>query len=168
MWRPCIAADAGGIVMAKTRGRILVPVDFSPCSDAALRHALAIADASGAEVEVLYVWSPRDANHVPSTSAIFADTPQGRAMQERLSAAESFHATRVCGRLEFGDDPSQVILGILERESFDMVVMGMLGDGTSRREQPPPESGHVAASVAKTATCKVVTLPPPSGDTEAA
>lgn len=34
--------------------RILVPIDFSPCSDAALEHALAIADDDGdGEVDVL-------------------------------------------------------------------------------------------------------------------
>jgi hypothetical protein len=89
--------------------RILVPIDFSPCSDAALEHAL--------------------------------------AMQERLSAAESTHATRVCGRLEFGAEPSTVILSILERERFDMVVVGKL-------------AGRVATHLAKAAPCRVVTTPP--------
>jgi nucleotide-binding universal stress UspA family protein len=145
--------------------RILVPIDFSPCSDAALEHALAIADESGAEVEVLYVWCLR----VPAEggTTIFADTPQGIAMERRLSAAESDHAARVCGRLEFGDEPSSVILEILQRERFDMVVMGTEGEGNRREanatnsEHDAPPSGHVAANVAKTAKCKVVTTPPP-------
>jgi nucleotide-binding universal stress UspA family protein len=161
--------------------KILVPIDFSPCSDAALRHALTIADENGAEVEVLYVWcvDEPDSNR---GNAIFADTPQGIAMEERLTAAESDHAIRICGRLEFGDEPSRVILEILERERFDMVVMGVEGEGTHRNSQsnplgaadaatlaapattvaPPPESGHVAANVVKTAPCKVITTPPPA------
>lgn len=148
--------------------KILVPIDFSPCSDAALRHALTIADEHGAEVEVLYVWAVAEpaANRGGS---IFADTPQGIAMEERLSAAESDHAVRVCGRLEFGEEPSRVILEILERERFDMVVMGLEGQGNnsqnggqaSTQGSSPPESGHVAANVVKTATCKVITTPPP-------
>ena len=80
-------------------------------------------------------------------------------------AAESDHAVRVCGRLEFGDEPSRVILEILERERFDMVVMGLEGQGTSEdsgRASAPPESGHVAANVVKTAACKVITTPPPA------
>ncbi len=153
--------------------KILVPIDFSPCSDAALRHALTIADENGAEVEVLYVWSV-DEPAAKRGSAIFADTPQGIAMEELLSAAESDHASRICGRLEFGDEPSRVILEILERERFDMVVMGAEGQGNSastassngnsnsREGQRAPDSGHVAANVVKTASCKVITTPPPA------
>lgn len=157
--------------------KILVPIDFSPCSDAALRHALTIADENGAEVQVLYVWSV-DEPGANRTATIFADTPQGIAMEERLSAAESDHAARICGRLEFGDEPSRVILEILERERFDMVVMGLEGQGNrqsnsqsnregdrpadSRAPSDPPESGHVAANVVKTAPCKVITTPPPA------
>ncbi len=152
--------------------KILVPIDFSPCSDAALRHALTIADENGAEVEVLYVWSV-DEPAATRGGAIFADTPQGIAMEELLSAAESDHALRICGRLEFGDEPSRVILEILERERFDMVVMGAEGQGSSsssdeasressRDGNRAPDSGHVAASVVKTAQCKVITTPPPA------
>jgi nucleotide-binding universal stress UspA family protein len=148
--------------------KILVPIDFSPCSDAALRHALTIADENGAEVEVLYVWCV-DEPAANRGNAIFADTPQGIAMEERLSAAESDHDIRICGRLEFGDEPSRVILEILERERFDMVVMGIEGQGTHQNSQSsppslpsPPESGHVAANVVKTAPCKVITTPPPA------
>jgi nucleotide-binding universal stress UspA family protein len=125
---------------------------------------------NGAEVEVLYVWCV-DEPGAHRGSTIFADTPQGIAMEERLSAAESDHAVRICGRLEFGDEPSRVILEILERERFDMVVMGLEGQGNSQsnsnsQSDPAstrsPESGHVAATVAKTAPCKVVTTPPPA------
>lgn len=127
--------------------RILVPIDFSPCSDAALEHALEIADAGDGEVEVLYVWSPP--RPACAHSAIFADTPQGLAMQERLCAAETRHAARVCGRLEFGAEPSRVILSILQRERFDMVVVGAA-------------TGRGAACLVETAPCRVVTLPPPA------
>ena len=150
--------------------KILVPIDFSPCSDAALRHALTIADENGAEVEVLYVWCV-DEPAAKRGNAIFADTPQGIAMEERLSAAESDHAIRICGRLEFGDEPSRVILEILERERFDMVVIGASGQGNHQNSQssppsppsvPPESGGHVAANVVKTAPCKVITTPPPA------
>lgn len=122
--------------------KILVPVDFTPASDAALDYALAMANACGAEVEVLHVWSPS----VPpaADSRIFADTPQGVAMERRLSAAETRHPARVCGRLEFGAEPSNVILEILEREQFDLCVMG--------------RGGHVSSLVRRTAPCRVVAL----------
>lgn len=117
--------------------KILVPIDFTPASDAALSYALAVAEETGAEVQVLYVWHP---------TAIFADSPEGVAMEQRLSAAELEHdATRVSGRLEFGDEVDRVILAILERERFDLVVMG--ADQGAR---------HVAENVAKTSPCRVV------------
>jgi nucleotide-binding universal stress UspA family protein len=116
--------------------KILVPIDFTPASDAALSYALAIADETGAEVEVLYVWQP---------SSIFADSPEGVAMEQRLSAAELEHQARVCGRLEFGEEAANVILAILAREAFDLVVMGE--DQGERR---------VAENVARTSPCKVV------------
>ena len=164
--------------------KILVPVDFSPCSNAALDYALAVADECGAEVELLHVWSPRDRKTpIPSggraddvdpddgpTSEIFAETPEGVAMEERLSAAEWKHPARVSGRLEFGEEPSSVILAILERERFDLVVMGSEGEGHRHelRERDSnggvvdAQGGHVAANVAKTTACKVVTRPPPA------
>jgi nucleotide-binding universal stress UspA family protein len=130
--------------------KILVPMDFSPCSDEALRFALEIAGVWGAEVEVLHVWSLERGE---SRSAIFAETPEGEAMERRLTHAEYVHGARVSGRLEFGDDASRVILAILEREGFDLVVMGRVGDGGSF-------DGHVASHVTRAARCTVVTLPP--------
>ena len=129
--------------------RILVPMDFSQCSDEALDYALSLADQHGAEVEILYVW--------PVENGLFAETPQGIAMEQRLSAAESEHPTRVCGRLEFGDEPADVILEILEHEPFDLVVLG---------REPEKELGHVATNIKEDAPCAVVTIPPP--DEEAA
>lgn len=124
--------------------KILVPVDFSPSSDAALDYALAVADGCGAEVEVLYVWCPQDG---ATPIEIFADTPEGLAMEARLSAAEWKHPARVSGRLEFGGEPSLVILSILERETFDLVIMG---------------AGAVANTVATTSSCRVITRSVPN------
>lgn len=124
--------------MSKCKERILVAVDFTPCSDEALDWALAVADRSGAEVEVMHVWCPCE-------SVIFADTPRGIAMEERLRAAESVHGSaRVCGRLELGDEPSRAILRVVELERFDMIVIG--------------KRGRTATRLAETAPCKVVTL----------
>lgn len=124
-------------------GKILVPVDFTPASDAALAYALAMADAHGAEVELLHVWQPSSLRE--SVAHIFAESPEGVAMERRLSAAETTgRLARVCGRLEFGGEPSEVILAILEREPFDLVVMG--------------HDEQVSSRVTRTARCKVVTL----------
>ena len=121
----------------KTIDKILVPVDFTPCSDAALHYALLIADACGAEVELLYVWAPGERSG-ESASLIFADTPEGLALEQRLSAAEIDHRARVSGRLEFGE-LSSVILSILEREHFDLVMT--------------PHHGHVIGSVGAQGAC---------------
>jgi nucleotide-binding universal stress UspA family protein len=121
--------------------KILVPIDFTPCSQAALAYALAMADACGAEVELVYVWRPH---------GIFAESPEGLAMEQILSAAEYDHEARVSGRLEFGDEPSRAILAILERERFDLVVMG---------RDDNEGHGHVVADVSRTAPCAVIAMP---------
>jgi nucleotide-binding universal stress UspA family protein len=121
--------------------KILVPIDFTPCSRRALDYALAMADECGAEVEVVYVWRPQ---------GIFAETPEGVAMEELLTAAEYDHAARVCGRLEFGDEPARIILAILEHEPFDLVVIG---------EDEEDGHGHVVADVKTTARCAVIAMP---------
>ena len=36
--------------------RILVPVDFSPVSEKAMQHAVELAQAFGASIDVLHVW----------------------------------------------------------------------------------------------------------------
>jgi hypothetical protein len=61
---------------------------------------------------------------------------------------------------EYGEEASSVILGILDRERFDLVVMGNEGEGHRREDREggsEHESGHVAARVAQTTACKVVT-----------
>jgi nucleotide-binding universal stress UspA family protein len=121
--------------------RILVAIDFTPCSKAALDVALAMADACGAQVDVVYVWRPH---------GIFAESPEGIQMQQLLSAAEDGHPARVCGRLEFGEEPSRVILSLLEHEGFDLVVLGQGDDGGG---------GHVLADVSRTAPCAVGAAP---------
>lgn len=143
---PMTSEGAGPMAIS----RILVAIDFSPASDAALEHALAVADATGADIEVLYVWQPE----APGGSTIFAETPEGLALEQRLSAAESAHPARVSGRLEFGVDACSVILGILHRERFDLCVLGR--DGAGRHASL---LGHVAATVAQQAPCKVVLQP---------
>lgn len=134
--------------------RILVPVDFSPSSDAALDFALSVADACGAEVEMVYVWSPDERDGCGATSSIFADTVAGKAMEQRLSRADSAHPARLSGRLEFGREARIIIARILEHECFDMVVV--------------PNVTEDAFDGVPSA-CQVITVPPPAPDeTEAA
>lgn len=121
--------------------KILVPIDFTPCSKRALDYALAVADECGAEVEVVYVWRP---------CGIFAETREGLEMEQLLTAAEYDHEARVCGRLEFGDEPCSIILAILQHERFDLLILGV--DEEQGR-------GHVAEELKKTAPCAVIAMP---------
>ncbi len=121
-----------------TPRRILVPVDFSPCSRRAAEQAGALAAKLEAAVELLHVW------HSPEASADLRDWWQSLSDEERSGQSlgsyitncqqgplnEVAVAVRLAGakqvttRLEEGV-PARVIL---ERAAnFDLVVIGTHG-----------------------------------------
>jgi hypothetical protein len=124
--------------MDRVAQRILVPVDvFSAASCAALAWALGCSDD---DLTVLHVWDPHDRR------GIFAESPEGVAFTDMISEAESSHDS-LGGRIELGAEPSQVIVEMIEREGFDVVVMG-----DSEGDSP------VAQLVSERAPCRVVTV----------
>jgi nucleotide-binding universal stress UspA family protein len=113
--------------------RILVPVDFSPCSAAALRYAALLALKLGSAVDVLHVWQSPHALHPGEALpplAVFLQTQAGQQMKDFLAELESrgMPSGLVNGRLAHGE-PSQIILELLDTGSFDLVIMGRHGRG---------------------------------------
>ena len=141
-----------------TPSHILVPIDFSPSSYAALDYAIAFAKHAGASVDLLHVWAPPlDVStfvgraEAPESLAAFAATPGGTHMRECLARLER-EGIPARGRLEFGD-PARAINRCAADEKCDLVVIGA-------HDAPRPSwrsmAFHVVERVVRGASCPVL------------
>lgn len=116
--------------------RILVPVDYSPCSRAALRAAVEVASRLGAELDVVHVWDRLD---YVSNVVLTSPTPvSGRSMtriihenaqrdlDEFMATSELPGNTSLKSRLIPGD-PASALVHELRRKEHDLVVVGTHG-----------------------------------------
>lgn len=133
--------------------RILVPVDFSPCSLTALHYASFLATQLGAGVDLLHVWQdPEEEGADAGNLYQFARSEAGREMEQFLQRVERQGVRQVHGRLESGD-PCDTILEVTD-EGYDLVVIGTHGHtGLSQLLR-----AGVAEKVARHASCPVVTV----------
>jgi nucleotide-binding universal stress UspA family protein len=129
--------------------RILVPVDLSSCSRAALEFAYSLGSALGASLEVLFV-------HQPSDGAAFG-TKEAKATRQELhrfiEAAELDASVPVNERVESGDARERIVT-IAKNDDFDLIVIGTHG----RTGRPRSLAGSVAESVVRTADRPVLTV----------
>jgi len=135
---------------SETMKKILVPVDFSSCSRAALSHALALATKSfrGA-VDVLHVWeTPIAQDRHPAPRA---DSHAMQGMEDLITAAESEGI--MIGRLHETGEPVSKILEIAARGGHDLIVMGTHG----RTGIAHDYLGSIAEKVIRRAPCPVLT-----------
>lgn len=149
---------------------ILVPVDFSPCSDEAFRVACRLARLGGSKVTVL---------HVIDTSALAAFNRLGLLAIPSDAAAQRrrlrHHARLNVRRLLDSEEAKGVVLTrmVLEGAPFveiartarvhkvDLVVMGTYGGRSGSVDKI--FFGSTAEKVVRTAGCPVLTVPlPPS------
>jgi nucleotide-binding universal stress UspA family protein len=148
--------------------RILVPVDFSASSRAALEAAAFLAEKLGASVDVLHVWEPPGyvgpevMIHMPGKTGLplveFAHTEAGRDM-ERFLADFGKRGLRVSGRLETGL-AVQTILRVAGDDHYDLIVMGTRG----RTGLSHLMLGSVAERVVRRAACPVLTVREPEAE----
>lgn len=136
---------------AATR-RLLVPVDFSSCSRAALEHAANLAARVGAAIDILHVWP---AQEPPASSSA---SPVARLALARVALA--LEDLRVSlppardSRIRIGYGPAAEAIVRVAAEGYEVVVMGW--HGTAEQTS----LGSVAAKVRAEAPCPVLTIHP--------
>lgn len=149
--------------------KILVPVDFSECSAAALVLAQSYAEPVGATIDVLHVWRapsfvPTGVMIAPESGAqiTLIDAVQ-RAAEAELDAFVSAQRAAGCRiaerRLEEGD-AWQVISDLAEREGYDLIVMGTHG----RSGLMHVLMGSVAERVVRQSSVPVLTVRGPASN----
>lgn len=148
---------------------ILVPVDFSPCSDEAFRVACQVARLCGARLLVL---------HVIDTSALAAfnrlgllavpsdATPQRRRLRHhaRLNVRQLLESKGALDvkitRLIVEGAPFVEIAKVARTGGIDLVVIGSYGGRSGSVDKI--FFGSTAEKVVRTAGCPVLTVPLPT------
>jgi nucleotide-binding universal stress UspA family protein len=150
--------------MSTTFRKILVPIDFSDGSDAAIPYAFALANPFGAEVTLFHAYI------VPATTfpdgTVLAAWPESAAriigaVEEKLTAARRAFAApdrvRVVSCASEGPAADE-ILRMAREGGFDLVVMGTHGRTGLKRAL----LGSVAENVVRRAPCPVLTVRQPT------
>ena len=144
--------------------RILVPTDFSVCSDAALKYGRALTEAFGATLHLLHV--VQDPYTQPWAAEAFP-TPLG----EMLAQWEEQARQRLATLLPEGDrtgaaiativgSPFYEIVRYATEQQIDLIVIGTHGRGPLGHML----LGSVAEKVVRKAPCPVLTVRHPQHD----
>jgi nucleotide-binding universal stress UspA family protein len=140
--------------------KILVPVDFSTCSGAALDYALMLQRELGAEVEVLHAFEipafvpPHVVVMMGEVEASLADHAEQAAKRELDAFLERHGAKGNTPRGVYLGPPGLVVLERLESGGVDLVVMGTHGrTGLARWVM-----GSTAEKVLRGSKCPVLTI----------
>ncbi|WP_447978863.1 universal stress protein [Candidatus Nitrospira bockiana] len=139
--------------------RLLVPVDFSTCSLAALEYGAQLAMHFRAMLILVHALEPRyyDLDLGLGSSA---DEPKARLQWEarlaELAGRLRGHALSVQTAIR-GGIPGESIMAAAKEQEADLIVMGTHG----RRGLPSWISGSVAEAVLRQAPCPVLTVRTP-------
>jgi nucleotide-binding universal stress UspA family protein len=143
--------------------KILLATDFSPASEAALPHALTIADHYGSMLYVAHVICPELVDVVPpELTPTMLEHAQGFAHQkmEPLLSAGRQRGVRcqpLIGEGVIGD----VLLDMIHQNGIDLVAVGTDG----RRGLRKLLLGSVAEEVFRMSPCPVLTVGPKTSET---
>jgi manganese-dependent inorganic pyrophosphatase len=156
---PRRTSQSRGTPIATSKGMgalqtILVPLDGSPPSLAALDHAVALAEDSGAAIDVLHVDAPDDFA-VGSSTSLAPDARQQieRRMDEAIQRAQAQIGDRVSRRTVAGDPLREIVKAATEG-AYDLIVIGTHG----RVGRLHAMLGSVAEAVVRNAPCPVLTV----------
>lgn len=133
---------------------ILVPVDGSSPSLAALDHAIVLAEDSGASLDVLHV---AVADEFSVGESVPLSTEAHDDIEAALDAAVELAISRLgprVERLEIPGDPERVIVETARAGGYDLIVLGTHGRIGRLHEM----MGSVAEGVVRSAPCPVLTV----------
>ena len=139
------------------RQRVLVPLDFFPGSEKALRHAADLVQATGGTLEVLHV-VPRLHQLDPFFRAGLLPEQMVESIRERAGRrlAQLLRRRRLRWRLDVVEgDPVRCILREIERRKPALVVVGT----HARRGAARLFLGSVAEKVVQASAAPVLTVP---------
>jgi nucleotide-binding universal stress UspA family protein len=151
--------------MMPTFDRILVPIDFSEYSDAALRYAIALARQFGSSLYLLHVLDDPFATGAWASEIAVPETPGlrdslRREAEQRLNryfSPEGWTRFRVTTEAVTGS-PAQSIVDFARDCAADLIVMGTHG----RTGVAHLLVGSVAERVVRLAPCPVLAVRPTS------
>jgi nucleotide-binding universal stress UspA family protein len=155
--------------MTESITRILVPVDFGPHSDRALRYATYLAARLGASVELVHVVDNPVASGAWTAEVYVPNLPQllesliGEA-NKRLTGMKSIVAGQgvEVETTVLTGQPAHTIVDHARARGFDLIVMGTHG----RTGLSHMFVGSVAERVVRKAPCPVMTLRDEAARTE--
>jgi nucleotide-binding universal stress UspA family protein len=139
--------------------RILVPTDFSECSEAAVRHGFELARTFDATVPLLHVEDPdtmawTQGFPIPMVESL--EHVQEETRKRLLASIPDSDRARVVVSCPIAA-PVTEILRYAQDESIDLIVMGTHGRGLVAHAL----IGSVAERVVRRASCPVLTVRQP-------
>ncbi|MDH3247046.1 MAG: universal stress protein [Saprospiraceae bacterium] len=141
--------------------KILVPVNFTPASINGYQYAMALADVTGAKIELLHVVHPEMANmDVPVLAAQATQKRVETAVElirtfRQVHSLEVKHDVTVETDVEVGGAPNTIAF-VAKRDEVDLVIMGRDPDHTRLDRW----LGTTSSAVINKAHCPVIVVPP--------
>jgi nucleotide-binding universal stress UspA family protein len=143
--------------------KVLCPVDFSACSDHALQYGVALAEAYGAELQLLHIVEPPAASYEGIVDSALLPVEALEAFQQtcldhlkRLAARAEKQYPRVTYHIGNGI-PFVGIIRSAKAENVDLIVVGTHG----RTGLSHALLGSVAERLVRKAPCPVLTVKHP-------
>jgi len=129
--------------------KILYPTDFSPYSNQAYFHAVALAESHGASLTILYVFVPGGAT----------DEADRRHWRNQLEQIRPVNPTIPVQHVLLEGDPAMEIVRFAGDAGIDLIVMGTHGRSGLERLLV----GSVTEKVMREANCSVLAAKLPRG-----
>lgn len=139
--------------------RIVVPTDGSATAEAAMDHAIDLAERYEAGIHVLHVIDSWQYD-TSIDSAVEPLRERGQEYVERLAETASDETVPITTAIEIGR-PARHILGYVDEHDADLIVMGTRGRGGL----PDRLLGSVTNYVVTHAAVPVHVVPPADEDT---